>query len=141
MVSIRTRCGPRVTSYNSSPLEPRRLLARGDVWIADLDLVHGHEQAGRRPVLIISANRLNRSTRGLLIAIPITSHVRAVIPHVLVRSPEGGLAQASVIMCEQIRVISILRLGRRRGSVSDATLRNVSNNLSELLALSDGEPR
>ncbi len=33
--------------------------SRGDIWIADLDPVRGHEQAGKRPVVVLSVDRFN----------------------------------------------------------------------------------
>ncbi|HYN21742.1 MAG TPA: type II toxin-antitoxin system PemK/MazF family toxin, partial [Thermoanaerobaculia bacterium] len=46
---------------------------RGEVWLASLDPVRGHEQAGTRPVLIVSEDLFNRGPAELIIALPVTS--------------------------------------------------------------------
>ena len=49
---------------------------RGEVWLADLYPTRGHEQAGRRPVLVVSEDLFNRGPAGLVIVLPTTSTVR-----------------------------------------------------------------
>ena len=110
-------------------LNPRR----GEVWYADLDPVVGHEQGGRRPVLIVSADHLNAGPAEIVIALAITSIDRGIIWHTPVQPPEGGLRMRSVIMCEDIRAISKQRLGRQLGTVSDDTMAQVEFNLQRLL--------
>lgn len=56
--------------------------ARGEVWLADLNPTRGHEQAGRRPVLVVSEDLFNRGPAGLAIVLPMTSTVRDVPSHV-----------------------------------------------------------
>src|SRR3954470_784767 len=62
--------------------------ARGEVWMADLDPTVGHEQGRRRPVLIVSHDRLNRGPAGLVVAVPITGTARGIATHVPVTPPE-----------------------------------------------------
>src|SRR3990170_1190644 len=45
---------------------------RGEVWMTDLSPVRGHEQAGRRPALIVSDTVFNQGPAGLVIVLPIT---------------------------------------------------------------------
>ncbi|MFQ5652369.1 MAG: type II toxin-antitoxin system PemK/MazF family toxin [bacterium] len=80
--------------------------ARGDIWLADLNPTRGHEQAGRRPVLVISEDMFNRGPAGLIIILPVTSTHRGIPSHVPVTPPEGGLRTASVILCEAVRSIA-----------------------------------
>ena len=63
--------------------------SRGDVWLVDLSPVRGHEQAGRRPALIVSDDLFNRGPAGLVIVAPITSTIRAIPSHVRL-SPRRG---------------------------------------------------
>ena len=56
--------------------------ARGEVWLADLNPVRGHEQAGRRPVLVVSEDLFNRGPAGLAIVLPMTSTLRGIPSHV-----------------------------------------------------------
>lgn len=48
-------------------------LARDEIWLADLNPVKGHEQAGKRPCLIISVDLFNQGASGLVVVLPITS--------------------------------------------------------------------
>lgn len=75
--------------------QPVRSAARGDVWLADLSPVRGHEQAGRRPVLVASVDPFNQSRADLVVVIPITSTLRSIPFHVVVQPPEGGLTNPS----------------------------------------------
>ena len=97
--------------------------ARGEVWLVDLDPTLGREQAGRRPVLIVSADPLNRSAAGIVIALPITGTDRGIAAHVPLRPPDGGLSKPSVVMADQVRTLSKFRLLRRLGAVGPAAMR------------------
>ena len=81
-------------------------VTRGDL-DADLDPVRGHEQAGRRSVLIVSMDRFNAGPVGLVFAIPLTRTRSPDFPsHIAVDPPEGGLTARSYILCEMLRSIS-----------------------------------
>lgn len=108
---------------------------RGEVWRADLDPVRGHEQAGTRPVLIISDDILNTSAAGLFIGLPITSKSKFTRSHVAVAPPEGGLTLPSFIKCEDVRSLSTDRLHGRLGRVSPETLEAVEYRLRVLMKL------
>jgi mRNA interferase MazF len=109
--------------------------ARGEIWEADLNPIVGREQAGRRPVLIVSDDALNSSPRGLVVVIPLTSTDRGLPTHVPNTPPEGGLVKPSVIMTEQVRSVSKNRLGRRHGVVTRATMGQVDQILRIVLGL------
>jgi len=108
---------------------------RGDVWYADLDPTRGREQAGYRPVLIISVDEFNKGPAELVIIVPFTTRRRALASRVPVEPPEGGLAQTSFVRCEDVRSISKDRLSRRLGSVSPSTLAQVEDILGTLMGL------
>lgn len=109
--------------------------SRGEVWNAALDPTEGHEQAGHRPVLIVSHDQFNQGGSRLVVALPLTRTERQHVMHVRVLAPEGGLEADSSILCDQIRTLSQSRLGRKRGRVSDTTLAAVEARLLRLLAL------
>src|SRR6266508_2601453 len=90
---------------------------RGDVWLADLDPVEGHEQGGTRSVLALSVDRLNANPSRIVVILPVTSRRRGIASHLPVDPPEGGVDRPSVIVCEQPRAISQGRLHRRLGRV------------------------
>ncbi len=81
----------------------------------DLNPRRGHEQAGRRPVLVVSEDLFNRGPAGLVIVLPMTSTLRNVPSHVPVDPPEGGLKHRTAILCEGVRSVSVERLTTRWG--------------------------
>ncbi len=110
-------------------------ILRGDIWLADLDPTRGHEQAGKRPILVISEDIYNEGTADLCIAIPLSSGIRSVSSHVLLSPPEGGLKKPSAVMCEAVRSIAKERLLRRWGSVSVEKMLEVENILRILMRI------
>jgi mRNA interferase MazF len=110
--------------------------AHGEIWDADLDPVRGHEQAGRRPVLIVSTDRFNRGPAGLVLAAPLTRTQRPIPSHIPIDPPEGGLSARSYVLCEALRSISTDRLALApRGRVSPQTMAQVADVLRILLEL------
>ena len=116
--------------------QPTRIQpTRGEVWMADLEPVRGHEQGQKRPVLVISANAFNTSRADLVIVLPITSKEKHIRSHVLVKPQEGGLKQRSFIITEQVHCIAKERLAKRMGAISRETLALVETLLRVLLEL------
>ncbi len=91
---------------------------RGDIWLADLAPTRGHEQAGQCPVLVLSVDEFNHGPADLVVVLPLTSTIRQIPLHVIVRPPEGGLKVQSRILTDGIRSISKERLIERWGEVS-----------------------
>ncbi len=108
---------------------------RGEVWLANLNPTRGHEQSGRRPVLVLSENLFNQGPADLIIVVPLTSTHRGIPSHVPVPPPEGGLKNPSVLLCEAVRSISKERFVERWGKVSQTTLSAVEERLRILLGL------
>jgi len=105
---------------------------RGEVRWADLNPVRGGEQAGRRPVLILSHDVFNQRS-GTVIAVAITSQEpRAGFPLTL-ESKAAGLPKRSWIKISQIRTLSVDRLGRRVAQASEEELARVLDGLIEIL--------
>jgi mRNA interferase MazF len=98
---------------------------QGEVWFAALDPVEGREQAGRRPVLIVSVDQLGTGPSGLAIVTPLTSRNHGQRLHVSIEPPEGGVRSASWIMPEQVRALSRQRLVERWGEIRLTTLEQV----------------
>lgn len=109
-------------------------MRRGDVYDADLDPTEGSEQAGVRPVVIVSRNAINASST-LVLGVPCTTFRGRHIyqSQVLLRAPDGGLRVDSVALCEQVRVLSKTRLRRQRGTLSSRTMTLIDHAL--LIAL------
>ena len=106
---------------------------RGEVWLADLDPPFGHEQAGRRPALIVSVDSFNSGLSGLAVVLPITSRKRPLPLHIPTDPPQGGLRVPSAILCDAVRSIDQRRLVSRWGDLDAATLLLVEDRLGRLL--------
>jgi mRNA interferase MazF len=109
--------------------------SRGEVWYADLDPIRGHEQAGRRPVLVVSVDGLNHGLADLVIVVPITSKQKGIPSHISIDPPDGGLRQRSYALSEAVRSVARERLTKRLGAVSEAVMRRVETALRLLLGL------
>jgi mRNA interferase MazF len=109
--------------------------ARGEVWLAGLDPTRGREQAGLRPVLVVSDDLFNEGPADLVVVVPITSTLRRIPSHVRLSPPEGGLRAESAVLCEAIRSISKQRLVLRWGVVSGRKLAVIEDVLRILLRL------
>ena len=109
--------------------------ARGEIWMVDLDPVRGHEQAEKRPALVISDDIFNQGPADLVVVLPITSKAKSIPFHVAVDPPEVGVKISSFIKCEDVRSVSKARLTSRWGMVSAGTLVAVEDRLRILLSL------
>jgi mRNA interferase MazF len=108
---------------------------RGEVWLVDFDPVEGHEQAGRRPALVLSVDGFNASPAELVTVLPITSKARTLRTRIAVVPPEGGLSVPSYVIGEQTRTVSSRGLVKRFGAVSGATMVKVADVVRMLLGL------
>lgn len=107
-------------------------ILRGEIYWADLNPTRGHEQAGLRPVLIISHDILNERS-GTVIATTLTSQPqRASFPLTLQLSGVK-LPKPSWIKINQIRTLAIEHLSRRIGRASEEDLSKVIEGLFELV--------
>ena len=103
--------------------------------MVNLNPTRGREQAGIRPVVIVSVNKLNDGHAGVVLAVPITSTDRSNPIHVRIEPPEGGLTLVSFAKCEDIRSISKERLVRYMGDVDLETAAQIRRRLGILLGL------
>lgn len=110
---------------------------RGEIWFAGLDPTHGHEQDGDRPCLVLSTDAFNSGPAGLVVVVPVTRRYKGHLAglHRPIEPGEGGLAEPSWILCDQIRTLDHGRLRRRVGAVSAETLRDIGRLVSVLLEL------
>jgi mRNA interferase MazF len=106
---------------------------RGEIWLADLSPIRGHEQGGQRPCLVISANAFNRSILGLVIVLPLTSKRKGFPSHVQIEPHDSGLKLTSFAKCEDIRSISTERLVCRMGKVDFSKLMQIEGKLKIIL--------
>ena len=107
-------------------------ILRGDIVWADLDPTQGHEQSGRRPVLVISHDVFNERS-GTVIACALTSQEpRAGFPLTL-ELTAGKVPKRSWVKISQIRTLSVKRLGKKLGSASFEELEQVIDGFNEIV--------
>ncbi|MCI0460916.1 MAG: type II toxin-antitoxin system PemK/MazF family toxin [Gemmataceae bacterium] len=107
-------------------------ILRGEIRWADLNPVRGQEQAGQRPVLILSHDVFNERS-GTVIAVALTSQPqRAGFPLTL-ELATPTLPKRSWVKISQIRTLSVERIGRRLGRSSAEELTQVLEGLNEII--------
>ena len=107
-------------------------ILRGDIRWADLAPTRGPEQAGRRPVVVLSETVFNQSS-GTVIAMALTSQKpRADFPLTL-QLTDLRLPKTSWVKISQIRTLSAQRLGGKIGRASEEELTQLIDGLNEIL--------
>jgi len=107
-------------------------ILRGEIRWADLNPVRGREQAGLRPVLILSEDVFNERS-GTVIAMAIASQPqRAGFPLTL-ELKSGILPKTSWVKISQIRTLSVERIGKRIGRTPPEELTQVVEGLNEII--------
>ncbi len=107
-------------------------ILKGDIVWAELDPTVGNEQAGRRPVLVIS-NDIFNDRSGTVIVVAVTSQEpRAPYP-LTAELSNRDLPKRSWVKIGQIRTLSTQRLGRKIGKASQSDLELVVDGLTEII--------
>ncbi|MEM7592165.1 MAG: type II toxin-antitoxin system PemK/MazF family toxin [Cyanobacteria bacterium P01_A01_bin.83] len=113
-------------------------MIRGDIYQANLDPTEGSEQAGKRPVAIVSRNGINRSSP-ILVVVPLTKFAtnKKIYPshHLVKATNSNGLALDSIAKCEQIRAIAKSHLLNKLGSLDTQDLLKIDAALKIVLSL------
>jgi mRNA interferase MazF len=110
-------------------------ILRGEIRWADLNPVRGHEQAGMRPVLVLSHDIFNERS-GTVIAVALTSQQPKAGYPLTLESKAAGLTKRSWIKMSQIRTLAVERISRRIAQASPEELARVVEGLNEII----GEP-
>ena len=107
-------------------------ILRGEIRWADLNPTRGREQAGLRPVLILSQDVFNERS-GTVIAVALTSQPqRAGFPLTLELQPKG-LPKKSWVKISQVRTLAIERIGKVIGRASPEEVAQVIEGLNEII--------
>jgi mRNA interferase MazF len=107
-------------------------ILRGDICWADLDPVRGREQAGKRPVLVLSHEVFNERS-GTVIAVALTSQEpRAGFPLALELNV-AELPKRSWVKISQVRTLSTQRIGQQLARASEEDLARVVEGLNEII--------
>ena len=107
-------------------------ILRGEIRWADLNPVRGREQAGLRPVLILSQDVFNERS-GTVIAVAITSQPQQAGFPLTLELASGNLPKRSWVKISQIRTLSVERIGKRIGIVSPEELVQIIEGLNEII--------
>jgi mRNA-degrading endonuclease toxin of MazEF toxin-antitoxin module len=108
-------------------------MKRGEIWLVNLDPASGHEQKGRRPVLIVSPEAFNRITK-LPVVLPITSGGNfARTAGFAVPLTGAGTKTTGVVRCDQPRTLDLAtRSGRKLESIPEAVMDEVLARISPI---------
>jgi mRNA-degrading endonuclease toxin of MazEF toxin-antitoxin module len=108
-------------------------MQRGEIWLVALDPATGHEQKGRRPVLIVSPEAFNRVTR-VPVVLPITSGGSfARTTGFAVQLTGAGTKTTGVVRCDQPRALDLrARSGRKLEEVPEAIMNEVLARLAPI---------
>jgi len=107
-------------------------ILRGDIFWADLDPVRGHEQAGFRPVLVLSREVFNERM-GIVIAMALTSQEPRFGFPLTLEIQSARLPKQSWVKISQIRTLSVERLGTRLAHLSPEEVSQVVEGLDEII--------
>jgi mRNA interferase MazF len=108
-------------------------ILRGEVWWADLNPARGREQAGVRPVLVISHDVFNQRS-GTVIAMALTSQEPTAGFPLTLEIDSKRLPKQSWVKISQIRTLSTERLSKRLGIVAAEELEMVVQGLNEIVS-------
>jgi mRNA interferase MazF len=107
-------------------------ILRGEIRWAELNPTRGREQAGQRPMLILSQDVFNDRS-GTVVAVALTSQPqRAGFPLTLELQAKG-LPKKSWVKISQIRTLAVERIGSRLGKVSPEELAQIIEGLNEII--------
>jgi mRNA interferase MazF len=104
---------------------------RGEIHWAELDPVRGHEQSGRRPVLVLSHAELN--SRGIAICLPITSRPPAASFPLTHEIRGAKMPRRSWVLIHQIRVLSTERIVDKCADLPEEEVESVIDGLLHLI--------
>ena len=107
-------------------------ILRGELRWADLNPTRGHEQAGLRPVLVLSQDVFNERSGTVIAVAPTSQEPRAGFP-LTFELRSSALPKRSWVKISQIRTLAVERLGRRIGRVSPEELAQVVDGVVEIV--------
>ncbi|MHB8094854.1 MAG: type II toxin-antitoxin system PemK/MazF family toxin [Candidatus Aminicenantales bacterium] len=107
-------------------------ILRGELRWADLSPGRGHEQAGRRPVLVLSHDIFNQRS-GTVIVMAVTSQPQQAGFPLTAEIETPGLPKRSWVKISQIRTLAVERIGRKIGVLSPEELFRIIDGLSEII--------
>ena len=115
---------------------PQIIPKRGEIYFVNFNPTVGTEINKTRPALILQNNISNTHSSITIVAAITSKYDESLYPtEVLIKSPEGGLKQDSVVLLNQIRSIDKKRLMQRLGSIKEDTHQRVNKAIEISLGL------
>lgn len=109
------------------------MMLQGEIWHCDLNPIKGSEQAGSRPVVIISGNAMNQNAK-IRIVCPLTTQLKFYHGNVILKpSKSSGLTQESEVLTFHIRSVSEKRLMRKIGEIHPNELAQIHATINDIL--------
>lgn len=111
---------------------------RGEIYFVNLSPVKGREQAGERPVLVLSIDDINKLPLVVTVVVGTKGEniSRDYFTNVRVSPEESGLTMETIFMCFQIRSLDPKRFpGKSAGKVSDEVLEKIETAICYCLGL------
>lgn len=93
-------------------------MQRGEIYLVDLNNNVGSEQAGIRPALIVQ-NETGNAHSPTTIICPLTSKEKRNLSTHVILDTSDGVAKASTVLCEQVRVIDKSRIVKKLGQIEN----------------------
>ncbi|VAW57802.1 Programmed cell death toxin YdcE [hydrothermal vent metagenome] len=109
-------------------------ILRGEIRWAELNPTRGHEQAGRRPVVILSHDVFNKRS-GTVIAMALTSQPQKANFPLTYSLGLNQLQKPSWVKISQIRTLSIERIGKKMGTVEPEQLADLVDGLNQIISI------
>ena len=109
-------------------------ILRGEVRWAELNPTRGHEQAGRRPVLILSHDIFNKRS-GTAIAMALTSQPQKARFPLTYSLESKQLKKPTWVKISQIRTLSVERIGKKLGAVEPEQLAEIVDGLNQIIGI------
>jgi len=107
-------------------------MKKGEIWLINLNPIRGKEQAGTRPVVIVSGNAMNDHL-GLSIVCPITSKIKKFAGGVILQADiTTGLDTKSEILTFQIRTVAHNRFIKKIGNITGKDMNKIIENINKI---------
>ena len=105
-------------------------MKQGEIWYADLEPAKGSEQAGKRPVVIVSGTAMNISLQIVMVC-PLTNVIKNIKGCVIINKNEiNNLKKNSEVLVLQVRTISKIRLSKKIGNITSAEIQLIKAGIN-----------
>jgi len=119
----------------SNKKNKEKKIKRGDIYLVDLSPTKGHEQSGKRPVVVIQNNIANMFSNTTIIAPCTTRKIEKPLPTHVKIYRNKNVVSSSTILLEQMRVIDKSRLENYIGKLEGIEFKKIDRAIKESLSL------